>query len=393
MKNFRLTRALICVLLLLCTALSLVGCTLPGGTQTPTYNVTGGDTNNVTVNVGKDDAAPVAASKALMSAVSIYSAFSSKSGAYGSGFIYKMSEDRRSAYVVTNYHVIYMAGAGVSKSISVFLYGQQTSACAIEAEFIGGSMNYDLAVLKITNSQRLFESEAMAAQLANSDEVDVLDTVIAVGNAGGAGLSATAGNVNVISEYISLLAPDERTKITLRVMRTDAAVNPGNSGGGLFDTEGKVVGVVNAKSTEDTVDNMGYAIPSNVAKNIVENIIYYCDGTEKTCVYRIILGVDLENKSPKADYNPETGKITLTSEVAVSSIDSTSVLSGKLAVGDVITAVTVDGVRIEANMRHTVIDHMLNARAGSTVVFEYVRGGKAASVTVTPTESMLTPYV
>ena len=392
MKKTSVLTTLCAFLLLACTLVSLAGCTLPLGTQDPVYNVEEGDTNNVTINA-QEGAESFAAAKALLSAVSVRAAFSSQNASAGSGFIYKMSEDRKSAYVVTNYHVVYAAGTGVSRSIAVYLYGAEASDCAIPAEFIGGSMNYDLAVLKITDSNRLLESDAVAATFANSDEVDVLDKVIAVGNAGGAGLSSTLGNINVISEYISLLAPDERTKITLRVMRTDAAVNPGNSGGGLFDVEGKVVGVVNAKSTDDEVDNMGYAIPANVAKNIVENILYYCDGTDKTCVYRCILGVTLESKNPRADYDPETGKLRLSEEVTVSSLTSSSPLRGKLSVGDVITAITVDGIRLEVNMRHTIIDHMLNARAGSTVKIEYLRDGKEGSATITATESMLEPYV
>ena len=74
------------------------------------------------------------------------------------------------------------------------------------------------------------------------------------------------------------------TELSLRVMRTDAAVNSGNSGGGLFDDSGRLIGIVNAKSSNTSDDNIGYAIPSNVATAIADNAIYYSDGTIKRCM-------------------------------------------------------------------------------------------------------------
>ena len=152
--------------------------------------VEGGDNYNVTINA--NDRENVAAGKALLSVVSIKCVFktysqglypggssSKEKAAAGSGVIYKLDKNRGEAYIITNYHVVYYSGAntenGISNDITVYLYGQESSEYAIPAKYVGGSMNYDLAVLKVEASRVLAESNAMAAEFADSNEVAVLD--------------------------------------------------------------------------------------------------------------------------------------------------------------------------------------------------------------------------
>ena len=371
-----------------------------------TVNVNGGDSYNVTIQGGTSTSV-AAANKAILSAVSIVayhsetnsgwggfgsSSDSSPKASSGSGVIYKLDKNKGEAYVITNHHVVYDQKYGISKSIKVFLYGQEGySECAMSATYVGGSFSYDLAILKITGSTVLMESIATEATFADSDKVSVLDAVVAIGNAQGSGISATAGYVNVDSEYIAMLGADEKTEVTLRVIRTDAAVNPGNSGGGLFNDKGEVIGIVNAKSANDSVDNIGYAIPSNVAKSIAENIIYYCDNTTKTCVYRCMLGITVTSKNPKALYDVETGKIYKSEEVTVTDITGTAAKK-VLKVGDILRSITIDGKKQDITRRHHVIDSMLNAREGSSVVITVERGGKEQNVTITITADMIEAY-
>ncbi len=380
MKKNSLIR-LISLVLIIGAILSLASCSM-----SPSYTIDGGDTNEITINT-EGESPTAAASKAMLSAVSILT-----DAASGSGVIYKMNDTRTEAYVVTNYHVVYSAKYGVSPEIYLFLYGMESSDYAIKAEFVGGSMNYDLAVLKVVNSELLARSEAMPASFADSDKVKILNTVIAIGNARGNGLSATVGYINVESEYISLLGSDERTPITLRVMRTDAAVNPGNSGGGLFNTQGEIIGIVNAKSADDDIDNMGYAIPSNVAKNIVDNIIYYCDGTDKTCVYRCLLGITVESKNLRTSYNDKTQDIDILEDIVISEIEKGSAADGKFKVGDIIKSIAIGNASEEINRRHTLIDFMLMARPGSVITIKVARDGAEATITITATEAMLEAY-
>ena len=371
-----------------------------------TINVTGGDNYNVTVQ-GGTPANVAAANKALLSAVSIVafqnesndgwggfggSSSSSPKAASGSGVIYKLDKNKGEAYVITNHHVVYNSTSGVSKNIKVFLYGQEGyEDCAMSATYVGGSLSYDIAILKITGSTVLINSIAAPAIFANSDEVSVLDTVIAIGNAQGSGISATVGYVNVESEYITMTAADEKTEVTLRVIRTDAAVNPGNSGGGLFNDKGEVIGIVNAKSANNAVDNIGYAIPANVAKSIAENIIHYCDNTNKTCVYRCLLGITVTSENPKTVYNTENGKIYKSEDVTVTEVTGTAAKQ-VLKAGDVLKSITIDGKKQDITLRHHVVDSMLDAREGSTVIITFVREGSEQSATITVTKDMIEAY-
>lgn len=185
--------------------------------------------------------------KSLMSVVSIYAYTSGVASAGGSGVIYQTNKNEGDAYIITNHHVAYDGYDGIFENIYVYLYGLENENYEIKAEYIGGSMQYDLAVLKITNSDILRNSFAQEAEFANSDEVQILDPVVAVGNAQGEGISATAGTINVDSEYLTMITVDNSMRVNYRVMRTDAAINPGNSGGGLFNSRGELVGIVNAK--------------------------------------------------------------------------------------------------------------------------------------------------
>ena len=372
-----------------------------------TINVNGGDNYNVTIQGGAPSTV-IAANKALLSAVSVVAGFegsnsgfggvfggssgSSASQSSGSGVIYKMDKNNGEAYVITNHHVVYDATYGISSSIKVYLYGQEGyEEYGMAATYVGGSLSYDIAILKITGSTVLMESIAAEATFADSDKVAVLDTVIAIGNAQGSGISATVGYVNVESEYLSMLGADEKTEISLRVIRTDAAVNPGNSGGGLFNDKGEVVGIVNAKSASDSVDNIGYAIPSNVAKSIADNIIHYCDNTEKTCVYRCLLGITISSKEPTVHYDDKTGKLYKTESVTVTEVTGSAV-RGKLQAGDVLKSITIDGNENDVTLRHHVVDSMLDAREGSTVVIKFIRGGQKMDITVTITADMIEAY-
>lgn len=366
--------------------------------------VEGGDNFDVTINAA--DRENAAAGKALLSVVSIdcvfktaytssyqpgFSANKEKTSS-GSGVIYKLDKNRGDAYIITNYHVVYYNQAntenGISDDITVYLYGQESSDYAIPATYVGGSMNYDLAVLKIDGSRVLAKSNAMAAEISNSDTVAVLDQAIAVGNPEDLGISATLGYVNVDSEYISMEGADGSTTITIRVMRMDTSVNSGNSGGGLFDCNGNLIGIVNAKLTSS--ENMSYAIPSNFVKYVTDNIIYYCDGVENESVCRCYLGITVAAKELYTVYDKETGRVLKRESVSVSSVDKTGLASGVIKVGDVINTIEIDGVAYEVTRMYAVTDAMLNARVGSIVTVNVTRGNEQLSLNINITESALT---
>ena len=372
-----------------------------GNTMSGNITVEGGDNYNVTINGAEQNNA--AAGKSLLSAVSIRCVFKTTSYgiAYqptvkektsaGSGVIYKLDKNNGDAYIITNYHVVYYNQSntenGISNNISVYLYGQENDAYAIPATYVGGSMEYDLAVLKVRGSRVLAESNAVAAVFADSDEVSVLDRAIAVGNPEALGISATLGYVNVDSEYIEMEGADGYTGIKIRVMRIDTAVNSGNSGGGLFNSSGELIGIVNAKLASS--ENMSYAIPSNFVKYVVDNIIFYCAETDLESVYRCYLGITVEASKQYTVYDTDTGKVHKREVVSVAQVNAGSLAEGVLKAGDVINSITVDGVEYEVHRMYVVTDAMLNARIGSKVVLGVTRGTETLELSIEIGESAI----
>ena len=305
----------------------------------------------------------------------------------GSGVIYKLDREKGDAYVITNYHVVFdrssISKNGISENIQLFLYGQESEAYAITATYVGGSLQNDLAVLKIQNSEVLRRSYALAATPGDSDSLSVMDSVVAIGNPEGQGISATSGIVSVDSEPLVMIGADGVSTITPRVIRVSVAINEGNSGGGLFDTEGKLVGIVNAKKTGSDIDNIAYAIPSVVATGIADNIIGFCDGSQNTAFYKAMLGIKLTANVMGLVIDPESGKVIKSELVEVAELTSTCITGDLVQVGDVITAISVDGVSREVTRMHHVIDHMLKARVGSTVELTIKRGEETVTATIT----------
>ena len=387
-----------------------------------------GSKQNLGVVVGKDgvngasgsltitsegSSIPAASSKGLRSAVSIICNFKAtvQQGGWrpgsgntttkdyssaGSGVIYQMDKSEGDAFIITNYHVVYDASSNtencISDDINVYLYGSEIAEKAIKASYVGGSLYYDIAVLRVEDSAILKESNACAVDVADSDRIVVGDSAIAIGNAQGLGISSTSGIVSVDSEYIEMTAADGKTAVSFRVMRVDTAVNSGNSGGGLYDDEGNLIGIVNAKIVYEGVESIGYAIPSNVAVSIAENIIDYCYEKDEESVQRALLGITVSTSDSGAVYDSTTGLVTIKETVSVYEVSSGSLADGILQAGDVLVSATVNGNTTEITRQYHIIDMMLDVRAGDIVTLKILRGGEEKTVSITITEGCLTAY-
>lgn len=370
------------------------------------------DVNQITIQAnGNTDL--LAASKALLSAVSVRSTFevralsgfgsftqmitTEKTGG-GAGVLFRMSEADKvkgDAYFITNYHVVYNAASTsqnkIAKSIKVYLYGMEQERYAMDAEFVGGSMLYDIAVLKVSDSSVLRSAAVMEADFANSDDVTVLETAIAIGNPALGGISATVGHINVDSEYVVMTLADDQSEARMRLMRIDTAVNAGNSGGGLFNDRGQLIGIVNAKIVSSNIDNIGYAIPSNVARAVAESVLYYCDGKENESISRCLIGITLADEPESGTYfDTESGKVHIVQRVTVESVDKGSLADGKIVAGDVLKSITVAGTTYKVTRNYNIIETMLSARVGDTVVIELERNGAPMEVEIVITEAALT---
>lgn len=172
----------------------------------------------------------------------------------GSGIIFS-----KDGYIVTNQHVI----DGATK-IKVVTH----DGMSYEAELIGEDTQTDLAVLKIEADQEL-----TPAEFGSSEDLQVTDTVMAIGNPGGIQFnsSVTMGYVSALNRQIT----NGDTGFTLNCIQTDAAINPGNSGGALVDMAGHVVGINSSKIVATGYEGLGFAIPSDTVQPIVSDLIEY----------------------------------------------------------------------------------------------------------------------
>ena len=177
----------------------------------------------------------------------------------GSGVIYK--EDGDQAFVATNHHVVENAS-----SLEVILSGGKK----VDAELMGSDPLTDLAVLRIDS-----EHVEKVADLADADNVEVGQTAIAIGNPLGmefAG-SATKGIVSGLNRNIPVdINGDQQPDWQTEVIQTDAAINPGNSGGALINLQGEVIGINSMKIAKEEVEGIGFSIPMNVAKPVIEDL-------------------------------------------------------------------------------------------------------------------------
>lgn len=156
-------------------------------------------------------------------------------------------------FIVTNYHVI--DGAN---NVQVTLHNGKSYS----AKIVGGDDANDIAVLKIN------QKNLQAATLGDSSDVAVGDLAVAIGNPlGQLGGTATTGIISALNRRLTI---DNRT---LDLMQTDAAVNPGNSGGGLFNGAGELIGIVDAKTSATGVEGLAFAIPINTVKDEVNDLI------------------------------------------------------------------------------------------------------------------------
>ena len=347
----------------------------------------------------EQDSVQAIMNRSLMSSVAIVTGFKYNTGGWssrtqtdyyvGSGVIVDIDKSAGSAYILTNCHVVYDDSSvnTYASEVYVFLYGADDLTVAdkedyIPAEIAGATVTYDLALLKVENSEILKNSEAVAATFAEEEEVYAGANVYAVGNPEGCGIAVTRGIISRESESIainlsSLHENNDDYSITYRVIRTDAAVNGGNSGGGLYDYNGKLVGIINSKLISEEVDNMGYALAGSYVKRIWPLLR---DGSGYG-LQRAVFPASYTYTS-SAYFDNEKNLAVITDKVIVTG----SSFSGLMR-GDVIKRIKVvsDSGEVVEDMRITrhfnVDDVILSARKNYKVIYTILRGDSEREVT------------
>lgn len=336
-----------------------------GSTSVPSHFLEGQRENSV-IDISKIDTTK------LMTAAEVYAAnvnstvgittsittnywgYQSTSAASGSGFI--ISDD---GYILTNFHVIES-----SSSITVALYNGESH----DAELIGYDESNDIAVLKI-NADGL-----TPVILGDSDNLNVGDNVVAIGNPlGELTFSLTAGTISAKDREVTL-----SSSVTMNLLQTDCAINSGNSGGALFNLYGEVIGVTNAKyssssSSGASIDNIGFAIPINSIRSIVESII------EKGYISKPYLGVSV------IDVTENYQIYGLPQGAAVQSVaENSPAEKAGLKIGDIITKAGDKDITCGDDL----VDIISQTTIGDKMVLSIYRQGQSIEVTVTIEEQV-----
>lgn len=354
---------------------------------------TTGQSQTVVVNDRDDvNAITAAAVKASPSVVTIEVSGSGASGS-GSGII--LDDD---GHILTNTHVVTLGGTVATPTIEV----QTEDGRVLSATVVGTDPLSDLAVIKVD------APDLVPATLGDSDELNVGDSVIAIGAPLGLSGTVTDGIVSTLNRTISVqssaapenesdTAPEDdgfgfrfappdgssqnqssaASSIYLNVIQTDAAINHGNSGGALVNTDGDVIGVnvaiASASSTGSGEDSgnigVGFAVPASYAQRVADEIIENGSATHG------FLGVSV---------TPATGagsssSFTIGAAIADNPASGTPAAQAGLQKGDIVTA--VDSIPITDAKSLTAAIRM--QPAGSKVKIDYVRDGQAESTDAT----------
>ncbi len=286
----------------------------------------------------------------------------------GSGIIVDQDDDY--VYIVTNNHVV--SGA---TSLSVTF----TDDSVVNAEVVGTDSTKDLALVKVKISE--IEDSTMeqikVATLGDSESLEIGEGAVVIGNALGYGQSVTTGTISALDRQVKTQNEDGSV-MDNALIQTDAAVNPGNSGGALLNMNGEVVGVVNAKLASTQVEGMGYAIPISDAKEFLEEARAAMNGesTESTGIehtaYLGISGVDVTSEYA-IQYSMPTGVY-----IAGVYSDSGAAAAG-LKRGDVIIALNDKVITSMESIQSALAEY----QPGDTVKITYATGDSDYSMQTT----------
>jgi 2-alkenal reductase len=279
-------------------------------------------------------------------------------GGQGSGFVYD-----RQGHIVTNNHVV----AGAGQIAVAFADGR-----IVEAELVGTDPDSDLAVIKVD----VPTEQLVPVTIADSDQLNVGQIVIAIGNPFGLSGTMTTGIISSLDRELDgaqYLIPD--------VIQTDAAINPGNSGGPLLDLQGHVIGVNSAiRSASNSSSGVGFAVPANIVQAVAPQLI--ATGSVSHPWLGIAGGTLSPNAIEELGLNGSTGGVIISSVVANGPAEAAGLRggNGQGLGGDIITAIDGRRVQLFDDLLGYIVQH---TTVGQTVTLEVLRDGNTITVPLT----------
>ena len=339
-----------------------------------------------------DTSIEMVANRCINSVVDIFLPTETPGNFYvGSGVITEFNTEQNYAYIVTNYHVVTLESLvngevkyNVADTIYCYSYGYENLTATSEqnsygdgfiAKYIGGSAEYDIAVLKVEGAEfeKIKDRDLIPVTFGDSSKLSVGEDVIAIGNPKGDWLSVSRGVVSKVYEVSNTNIAGEIRAIS--GFRVDASINKGNSGGGIFNLDGEFIGISNAKYIGLGYEGLGNAIYSNTVKAIYQNIL---DGYNKgdgssVGVKRLSLGISYNKvDNVGSDYDESTGLTTATIIPQVVSVNDGSVADVVgLQVGDLLVGVKVErgesSFTYDITMPYNLTEICINVRAGDKI--------------------------
>ena len=264
----------------------------------------------------------------------------------GSGVI--ISTD---GYIVTNNHVI----NGASSIYVTLANGEKYNA-----QLVATDVKSDLAVIKID------AKDLQAAVLGNSETIKVGQNAVAIGNPlGTLGGTVTAGIISGLSREVTI------DRIPMTLMQINVAISPGNSGGGLFNTNGELIGVVNAKSVSENVEGIGFSIPVDVVKDVATQLIQQGYVTGRAQIGISCVSIDSMQKA----WNYGTNSFG----VLVKEVTDENAKAGGLQENDLIVAVDNTQISSFSDLQTALFSYT----AGDEVVLTVLRNNQQLELKVT----------
>lgn len=275
----------------------------------------------------------------------------------GSGIIVGKSDTE--LLIATNNHVVQNADQ-LTVLFSADTENEEDKMVTAQVKGTDSSLDLAVVAVKLEDIPEDVMDQIKVIEIGDSDEVGVGDWSIAIGNALGYGQSVTFGIISALDREVTLST--DNGEITQNMIQTDAAINFGNSGGALLDENGRLIGINSAKASSTGVEGMGYAIPINTAKSVIEDLMNQTTRTKAGA-----LGVRVTNVSEEARqmYNIPAGAYVY--EVT----DGSAAAEAGIKQGDIITKLDKTTVSSMSEL----LDRMQYYEAGETVDVTVKRAG------------------
>ncbi len=327
---------------------------------TPQSKQTTADTPTQTVNITETNTIKNSIDKIYDAVILVQTYKNNNEISSGTGFVYK--KDEKNGYIITNHHVI----DGGNKFIVTLTSGEET-----EATLLGSDEYSDIAILSIPQ-----ESVIQTAELGQSAESEIGDTVFAVGSPLGKEYMGTVTKGILSGKDRTVTVTSTTSSMMLQVLQTDAAINPGNSGGPLVNINGQVIGVTSMKLVQNEIEGMGFAIPIEIVNTLLDRL------EKGETIDRPLIGIEMTDTS-NTYYLYRQG-IIIPEEVekgvvVIKAQENYPAQKAGLQKGDIILSINDTEIEDSVHFKYLLYKY----EVGDTIKIKYMRDNRIQETTIT----------